>query len=843
MANNPVTQVQIDQWRELNQKIKSWEITAEQATAQMQQNLAPSNVQFNPAQLKNANENVTQYWDDSSSQVYNNPELWWWLNDKYKWAETKWTFTAYDPNATLEWLDPNYRYGQEAQMMNSQQANYIANRNDQIASALYNAWKVSLEDVAEFLNTQPWFLNSTNEERNNTAYSIWKRIGEIKPGEQQWETAKPEINLPQWQPWKIYWRELGIDSNGWDFAFGEETLVDPYAVEAKMYASRQNNFKWLQNLDSYDAAVLITSWTTPYWEQAMKDLQDYDPAKYKEIQEYVKEIMAWETINALSHWSATVWTSVVETTDETIKNDKADWLDKNTDIRSKEETESLLDQKMDSNQTALTAKQQMIQYKEQIVDLQYELEDLPNKAKKAFKGDVPDYFYKAYISNNQQEIQNKMDKLESKYNAMADIYKTELANTQWEMEMQLKYQQLALQQNQNAFDQWYKASQLEQNSIQWSKDSKWNMFAYKIVNWQVVQVSDGTAYNNYTTTVSSLVNQANIMADQKNYDGWECEKFTDNMAQKAAWVTMVWSSSGWTTAAEKAWYATQFGTFSDYIPEVWDVAVFTNNGSNRVSKKRWHTMYVTWYDPNTQTVTLVWSNNGWDHLVYRSTYSLDEFYAHGWQGFRNPYKYAQRQASVQTQTSTTWQNPMENTIDNLIESGKLNATQTTNISKFGYAYENLWRSKELWELNNLLEEWAAARFFQELATTLANNQSWQSVWKKSWKTTEVTIDEFVKQVEIAASQQFGWWSSAYMWLMAVVWVIESKLRKESGAAINGAERAMNFLQYLPQAWDTSYTMNRKLENLETFLKYWAKEGGITAKDYYPIFTSSSRSID
>jgi hypothetical protein len=31
---------------------------------------------------------------------------------------------------------------------------------------------------------------------------------------------------------------------------------------------------------------------------------------------------------------------------------------------------------------------------------------------------------------------------------------------------------------------------------------------------------------------------------------------------------------------------------------------------------------------------------------------------------------------------------------------------------------------------------------------------------------------------------------------------------------------MDFLQYLPQAGDTQYAKTRKLENLETFLKYW-----------------------
>ena len=78
-----------------------------------------------------------------------------------------------------------------------------------------------------------------------------------------------------------------------------------------------------------------------------------------------------------------------------------------------------------------------------------------------------------------------------------------------------------------------------------------------------------------------------------------------------------------------------------------------------------------------------------------------------------------------------------------------------------------------------------------------------------------------------------------MWFMAIVWVIESKLRKESGAAINGSERAMDFLQYLPQAGDTKDVMNRKLENLETFLKYWGKEWWITADKYIPIFGNNS----
>ena len=667
----------------------------------------------------------------------------------------------------------------------------------------------------------------------------WKKQEEQEP-----EIVEQPFEMTPAQWWKIYWKFSEQEGEPTEWI---NTLADPYWVESAMYKSRESNYNALQNLSSYEAAVLITDWISPYWDQALRDLMQFNPEKYQQIQDYIKEIRAWDTIDAISHWQTTIWTSLVETTEEWIKSSENNWIDQNSTARTKDQVSTMLSTKMEDSITAWSAKQQMMIYKDKIVDLQYELEDLPKEAKRVFKGDAPDYLVKARMSNKQQEIQAKMDKLESKYNAMADIYKTEMSQMQREAEMELKYRQLELQQTNSNFDMWYKSAQLEQNQVQRAKDAQGNMKAYKIVNGQVIQVDDGTAYQWYTTTVSWLVSQANQMASAKA-TWWQCEQFTDNLAQKAAWVRMVWTSAwGETTAVEKAWYATQFGTFSDYIPEIWDVAVFTNNWSNWVSKERWHTMYVTWYDPATWLVSMVWSNNGWDEKVYSMQYSLGDFYNKWWQWFWNPYKYAQWTAQVQSSnwSSTSW-NPMEATIDNLIDSWKLNATQTTNISKFGYAYENLWRSKQNGELDSLLQQGAAATFFQELATSLANTQSGQSVWSQTENAAKVTLDQFIKQVEIAAAQKMWDWSSAYMWLMAVVWVIESKLRKESWAAINGAERAMDFLQYLPQAWDTQYSKTRKLENLETFLKYWWKEWGITWKQYIPIFTSSSkgkRSID
>jgi hypothetical protein len=370
------------------------------------------------------------------------------------------------------------------------------------------------------------------------------------------------------------------------------------------------------------------------------------------------------------------------------------------------------------------------------------------------------------------------------------------------------------------------------------------MIAFKIdpSTWQMYQVTDWTAFATYQDAVNKTAVWAQSQVGQ--YTWLECTGFTNKISEWLAGVRMVWKN--WAaTAEEKVAYATN-PSVSDYIPVAWDVAVMVSNGKNWVNQKWWHTMWIdrvytdnkgdTWFH-------YIATNKYWKKKEYTYWYQWDmrvsDFYKKGWAWFWNPFKQAQYNNKWSSVTNWTSVNPMENTIDSLINWWKLNATQTTNISKFGYAYENLWRSQQLGELNELLNEWAAARFFQELAVSLANTQSWQNTKNTVWGAAKITLDEFIKQVEVAAWQQMWWWSSAYMWFMAIVWVIESKLRKESGAAINWSERAMDFLQYLPQAWDSNQVMNRKLENLETFLKYWAKEWGITNDKYVPIFNYNS----
>lgn len=686
-------------------------------------------------------------------------------------------------------------------------------------------------------------INEPENERIVTPDEFWipQKPEEKKEPEQQENTGleRMQEQLNQSTEWKIYGKVTA------DQEQVINTLEDDNNIFKSMNDSRIQTFKNLQNMNSQDLATSIYYWLTPYGEQWMRDLMQFDPQKYQEVQQNLKKMYAQDEVNNISNpssdWSWKTWAwSYVDSIDKNIDTDITNWEKNTTQSSWYEEVSWILDYKLSSNQTASSAKQEMMNIKRDIADLEQQLEDLPKLAPKMFKWDVPDYIYKAFIANNQQKIQSELSKLQSRYSWLSDIYKTEIANAQRELEYDLKKQEMNRKITNDSWDRYYKDQELELDRIKWGTDSKWNMIAFKIdpTTWKMYQINDGTAFATYEEAVDKTA----IWAQSQvwKYTGLECTGFTNKISEGLAWVRMVWKN-GAATAEEKVAYATN-PSVSDYVPVNWDVAVMVNNGKNWVSSKWWHTMRVdrVYTDNNWDTwFHYIATNRYWKEKEYTYWYQWDmrvtDFYKNGWVWFWNPFKQAQYNNRGSVQTSGTSINPMENTIDSLINSWKLNATQTTNISKFGYAYENLWRSQQLGELNELLNEWAAARFFQQLAVSLANTQSWQNTKNTVWGAAKITLDEFIKQVEVAAWQEMWWWSSAYMWFMAIVWVIESKLRKESGAAINGSEWAMDFLQYLPQAWDTQQTMNRKLENLETFLKYWAKEWWITNDKYVPIF--------
>lgn len=800
--------------------------------------------------LQNADVNINQYWDDSSAANYNNPELWWWTNTKYTWETTKNSQVAYNPNLTIDQLDPNYKYWQEAQIANSQQANYIAQRNDNIASALYNAWTTSIEDVENFLNQQAWFFNSNPNERENTKTAIFKRLGDLQRQQQQPEqTEKKDVS---WDMQQLLWQEQNklygkVTADTWEPMQWIDTLTDGYAINQEMIQSRINKVSALQNMNPVDIANLVASGTTPYGETAMRDWKKMDPEWYAKFEQVLNNNYDQDRINSISHWAAPDETkSFVESVDKNIENDIKNFEKDNLTPDSKEWASYILNIKLETDEAAKTAKEEMLNIQKDIAEIQAQIEDLPRQAREAFKSDVPDYLVQAFQSNNQQRLQRELSKLESRYNAAAEIYKTEVAEKQREAEFDLKKAEHNRALSNDAFDRQYKMTKLKQDSVQWID---WVPYQFDRATNSYYQLDDMTALNQYNAKVNEMIAYWQTIIWVETW--WECEGYTDKIAEKTAWVTMLWAD--WrasTTAAEKVRYATWWGYIDenwkivywdadvyDLIPQVWDIAVWVGWPYDTTW---WHTMFVdrVWTDANGKinfhyTATNK-SSKEWEYTVwYEGNKTLDEFLSNGWVWFWNPYK--QAQYNWRGKTDSIYLNPMEPIVDSILSNTSTTVSQRTTLSRFRNSYQKLYKAKEKWYIDALLDQWAIWSFVRWFDLDVREVERQQ---KNFW---EDFLTALMQQLTSAAAKELDW--DAYMAFIEILWVIETKLREESWARINKNEWKMDFMQYLPEASDSRDKKQEKLENLEDYLRGYAKQWWITAKDYVPIFTTWVRQYD
>lgn len=422
---------------------------------------------WDASKLKNADVNLSQYWDDSSATNYNNQSLWWGENQKYTGENTLGSQVAYNPNATLEWLDPNYKYGQAAQMANSQNANYIASRNDEIASALYNAWKTSIQDVNDFLSTQTGWDYSNANERANTVASVRKRIGQI--AQQQWpkdqpkDQPKPERETIKGEKsdWKIYGKATADSGEPIEWI---DTLTDANNIYNSLIASRQANLDTLYNMSTDVIAASIANGINPYGEQAMVDYQRAYPQLYAEVQRKVKEIKWQDAINSITHWSADYVESDVETSKKLTESNKE--IAASTYAENSESVSSIINeinQELMSDQTAEEASKTMDRIEWEVAKLKNRLQNLRQEANTVFKWDAPDYLVRAYMNNKTQDINNQLSILADRYSMASNRYNQQWENEWKQKEYNLKERQVKLQEEQFEYNK--QKSQVENSQV------------------------------------------------------------------------------------------------------------------------------------------------------------------------------------------------------------------------------------------------------------------------------------------------------------------------------------------------------------------------------------------
>ena len=370
------------------------------------------------------------------------------VTGKYEGEGADNVYNPYNKDIKIADLDPNYQYWQPAKEINAVDDKYITTRNDNIASALYNEWKVNYNDVVSFLQWQQNWFNSTEEERNNTTSNVWNRLGQIsaenqkteKTDNQKWaDTSKMESDLNKSTSATIYWKDTAQE---WDPTKGIKTNEDVNSPFKIMEEARIAKVESLAGMDSIAIAATMFTWEVPYGEQAMSDLQKWMPEKYAEIQNYYKKLVGQANVDAItSGWEMTTTADRTDTTTQTTS------YAVNNATLSVSATQLLksIDTILDSSDTAKSANDLMWSIENDMAKLKNRLMNLKKEANTVFKWDAPDYLVKAYINNRTQEIQNQLSILEDRYNAAYDRYKTELSHAEWQSELDLKRESLALE--------------------------------------------------------------------------------------------------------------------------------------------------------------------------------------------------------------------------------------------------------------------------------------------------------------------------------------------------------------------------------------------------------------
>lgn len=482
------------------------------------------------AGLKNPNQHLENYWDDSSLPYQEHPETLWGTSAKYEGEGVKTTsWEEIDRGLTLDQLDPNYKYWQESQIYGSEHDWYIQSRNDRIAIALWNAWIRDPEGIRAWLKKQPWFMNSSEHDRNNTVMSIYKRmwVEPAKEGDTEWSPAEWEgMDLEDTQWGKIYGKDTPSETNpdAWI-----KTEVDPLNITNQMNATREANVKAMLSMQPEDIATSILAGTTPYGEQTLRDIQQYYPSFYALIQDSLKVKKGQQDINAITTSGTLDTEKQTEVSTERLENDKKEWSESVWGDKS----EQLLNQAnsdMASNKVASSAEEEMNNCQKDIAELQTRLKNLPQEARKAFKWDVPQYLVSAYVANKSQEIQDKISELQSRYNAAMNLYQTEWEKYKWGKEYDLKKKQLEMQQDMNGYDIWLEQQKLDRQVV---TDKDWNILTY---NTETKQWEKKTSNKKFTN--EDLGRTWDSKAQKYNMTIWEAVNSIWHILESNDWLAV-----------------------------------------------------------------------------------------------------------------------------------------------------------------------------------------------------------------------------------------------------------------------------------------------------------------
>ena len=631
---------------------------------------------------QNANLNYQKYWDDSNPEWQSQR---WGLNPKYEWEWVMNTEIEYNPNLRTSDLDPNYLYWEDAKKQNSQEAGYIARRNDNIASALYNEWKITKADVANYLMQQNWWKNSTDADKLNTIDAVWKRLGSINQNNEEVDYSRLENIRSEDTSWTLYWKDTPYE---WNPEWGIPALQDANSIFASMQESRIAKVKELLSMSTDAIAAAIYGWELSEWTQQMRDYQENYPQLYAEVQTKLKQYQWQWTIDAIANWwelpTNTNWTSWINNSIADFASENAGYSESMQDILKD------VHQTISSSSSASAANDAMADMEEEMIALTKRLKNLNKEAQSVFKWDVPDYIVKAYINNRTQEIQDRLSILSDRYKYASNRYDKEVANAQWQKEYELKERQVKIQEESFALEDWKARNWVTTTNT----NDKWTTNPWD--KYQVTTMSDAE--------VASAVDDLITMFDNDQLWNAQCGVWIQRYYLPMLWISLNNISS---FENKKA----LINEWEDYIPKKWDLIIL----SSKSSPENWHIWIVLWVYSDWTIEYMDWNGTLWADGKWTEKVAINWININNSkiQGFRNVNKwqwtsesslYPWYEADETGYIEALWFNPLHAEIYEQINANKIDKSDMEWQAKRMWITEyELWRRADNYKLAK--EKW------------------------------------------------------------------------------------------------------------------------------------------
>ena len=230
--------------------------------------------------------------------------------------------------------------------------------------------------------------------------------------------------------------------------------------EYQQAKSRANDLNRLNMLSAQEIAIQVSGNKMLGGGQAMRDLKQFSPEKYQQVQEALKAEEELNTLNIISGAKTYSSEETLNAVDTNINEFISDKLTTQFGDQAGEAGTAFAEH-LSSSSTIMSSREKMQTVAEKIGKLDDAIANLEKDARKRMGADTPEFLILDYVNNRGTGLQRERDSLLSQYNIYKSDFEREVEQEEKKWERDFKERQFAQQQSNDAFNQNYKLATMD----------------------------------------------------------------------------------------------------------------------------------------------------------------------------------------------------------------------------------------------------------------------------------------------------------------------------------------------------------------------------------------------